>query len=434
MIGVCVVSGNVRRSAELAMGEPGDEDFFRLKDPAVNPVRNHWCDASKGVQCTYAVCPGPGWGGLSNNSMSVTVGADYEPFIGNIAQNGEPGLIWMDVSRKYGRLIDPPNDKDYRAMGYNPCAEQTLESFECCTLVETFLPRHESLEDFQRTLKFAFLYAKTVTLLPTHWPETNAIMQRNRRIGCSVSGVAEFADSLGLSELKTWFDTGYNTVKRYDKSYSEWLCVRESIKLTSIKPSGTVSLLAGVTPGVHWMPGGQYFLRAQRLSKDSPIVPMLKAGGYTVEPDVYAKESRVVAYFPIHSGNARPEADVTMWEKALMAVAAQRYWSDNSVSVSISFNQETEAQHIGSLLHSIEGQLKTISFIPMATTAYPQQPYTEITKEQYEAYLMTLMPIDFSVLYLPEHAQEAAGEEFCSTDACEVRADRAEKAAVEVPV
>jgi ribonucleoside-triphosphate reductase len=109
------------------------------------------------------------WGWMSNNSVAVNVGDDLTPIIDGIARNGEPGVIWLDVSRQYGRLIDPPTSADHRVAGYNPCAEQSLESFECCTLVETYLNRHDDLDDFKRTLKVAYLYAKTVTLLPTHW-------------------------------------------------------------------------------------------------------------------------------------------------------------------------------------------------------------------------------------------------------------------------
>jgi len=414
MIGQCVVAGNVRRSAELAMGEADDKDFLKLKDWTLNPRRMHWCSAP------HEDCPGPGWGGLSNNSMSVSVGSDYSSYVEGIALNGEPGLIWMDVSRAYGRLVDPPANVDHRAMGYNPCAEQTLESYEMCTLVETFISRHDSLEDYQRTLKFAYLYAKTVTLLPTHWEKTNAIMQRNRRIGCSISGIAEFADKHGLSALREWMDTGYSTVKRYDTVYSEWLCVRQSNKMTSIKPSGTVSQLAGVTPGVHWMPGGEYFLRALRLSVANPLVPLLRAAQYTVEPDVTDPANTVVAYFPIHSNAARSQNDVTMWEKANLAAQAQRYWADNSVSVTVSFDPETEAPQIGNLIRSFEGQLKTVSFLPLDKNSYPQMPYTEITADEYDEYTMKLMPIPMDDLYLPENAVAPIGEEFCTTDVCEV--------------
>ena len=110
---------------------------------------------------------------MSNNSISATVGTKYEDYVDLISDNGEPGFIWLDVARNYGRLADPADGKDYRVMGFNPCAEQPLESYELCTLVEVHLNRHDSKEDFLKTLKFAYLYGKTVTLVPTHWPQTN---------------------------------------------------------------------------------------------------------------------------------------------------------------------------------------------------------------------------------------------------------------------
>ncbi len=83
------------------------------------------------------------------------------------------------------------------ARGGNPCLEQTLESYELCCLVETFPSNHTSLDDFLDTLQSAFLYAKTVTLEKTHWPQSNAVMLRNRRIGCGLSGVAQFISQRG---------------------------------------------------------------------------------------------------------------------------------------------------------------------------------------------------------------------------------------------
>jgi ribonucleoside-triphosphate reductase len=94
--------------------------------------------------------------------------------------------------------------------------EQTLESYELCCLVETFPNNHESLEEFCETLKFAYLYAKTVTLGPTQWPETNRVTLRNRRIGCSMSGLAQFIESRGLDELKRWCEKGYQTIQESD--------------------------------------------------------------------------------------------------------------------------------------------------------------------------------------------------------------------------
>lgn len=409
LIGVCVVSGNVRRSAELLIGSIDDSDFLNLKNADVFPERNSYDPSA------------PGWGWMSNNSVAVEVGTDFEPIVDGIARNGEPGVIWMDVSKKYGRLADPINNKDHRIAGYNPCAEQSLESFEMCTLVETYLNRHDSIEDYNRTLKFAYLYAKTVTLLPTHWEETNAIMQRNRRIGLSMSGVANFTDINGLPILRDWMNSGYENVKKYDIIYSEWLGIRESIKTTTVKPSGTVSILAGESPGVHWTPGGKFFNRAIRFANSDPMLPLFKMANYRVEPASESPDTTSVVFFPIKSDAERAERDVTIFEKMSLAATAQRYWSDNSVSVTVSFDPETEAKHVGTVLHMYDGQLKTVSFLPSGNFTYPQMPYTQITEEEYkEEGEMKLFPIDFSGVYAGM-AADAIGEAYCTTDACEIK-------------
>ena len=408
LIGVCVVSGNVRRSAELLIGRIDDQDFLNLKNSDAFPERNSYDPEN------------PGWGWMSNNSVEVSVGQDLTPIIEGIARNGEPGVIWMDVTRKYGRLSDPENNKDWRAAGYNPCAEQSLESMECCTLVETYINRHDNLDDFKRTLKFAYLYAKTVTLIPTHWEETNAIMQRNRRIGTSISGIANFADTKGLPLLRTWMDEGYSVVTSYDKSYSEWLGIRESIKMTTVKPSGTVSILAGESPGVHWTPGGKHFLRTIRFSNNDPMLPLFKLANYRIEPSSTDPDNTSVVYFPIKSESMRSEKDVSIYEKMAIAATAQRYWSDNSVSVTVSFDPKKEAEAIGTVLHMYDGQLKTVSFLAMDDTLYPQMPYTQSTAEEYEEARMTLFPIDLTGVY-EGMAFDAVGESYCTTDACEVK-------------
>jgi len=408
MIGVCVVSGNVRRSAELLIGRIDDEEFLNLKNAEKFPDRNSYDPEA------------PGWAWMSNNSVEVSVGTNFDPIVDGIVRNGEPGVIWMDMSRQYGRIADGVNNKDHRVVGYNPCAEQSLESFEMCTLVETYLNRHETVEDFKRTLKFAYLYAKTVTLLPTHWEETNAIMQRNRRIGTSISGVANFADNKGLHILRDWMDEGYAVVKGYDQTYSEWLGIRESIKMTTVKPSGTVSILAGESPGVHWTAGGKFFLRAIRFANNDPMLPLFKMAQYRIEPASESPETTSVVFFPIKSDASRSEKDVSIYEKMALAAQAQRYWSDNSVSVTVTFDVEKESEAVGTALHMYDGQLKTVSFLPMGNHVYPQMPYTQITEAEYDEYAMRLFPIDFTGVYAGM-ASDAIGEAYCTTDACEIK-------------
>lgn len=407
MIGSCVVAGNVRRSAELALGEYGDDNFLNLKNPDVFPRRNQFDKDD------------PGWAWASNNSINVPVGADYEQYIERIVNNGEPGLVWLDVAKTRGRMKDAPDDVDRRVTGFNPCGEQPLESYEMCTLTTIHLTKAESKEDFLRTLKFAFLYAKTVTLLATPWQETNAVMQRNRRIGLSLTGITDVLDTAGMPEIVDYMESGYDEIRRWDKMYSEWLCVRESNRVTTVKPEGTVSILSGSSPGVHWGPGGRYFLRAIRFANDDNMLSLFRAANYTVEPDVQSADTSVV-YFPVKSDSVRAEDDVSMFEKIGLAAKAQTHWSDNGVSVTVSFDAETERDLIVPALRLHEGQLKAVSFLPMLNTYYPQMPYTQISKEDYESYIGSLLKIDFSAIYEGVDNLEAIGEKFCSNDSCAI--------------
>jgi len=398
-IGRCVVAGNVRRSAELALGEADDEEFLNLKNYKDNPERAEF-----------------GW--VSNNSIKVTVGGqDYDKYVPLIVENGEPGLIYMDVTRDYGRLVDGANGKDHRIMGFNPCAEQPLESYEMCTLVEAFPTKHEDKADFLRTLKFAYMYGKAVTLIPTHWPETNAVMQRNRRIGLSVSGLAEFVETNNWTELRTWLNNGYSEVQSWDKVYSDWLGIRESIKTTTVKPSGSISLLVGTTPGAHW-PTNDTYIRRMRLGVNDPLTKAMFDAGYKIEPAYGNEETTVVVEIPVHGKGVRTEKEVSIFEKMQLAVLAQRYWSDNGVSLTVTFDPVTEGQRIGDVLRMYEGQLKAVSFLPIRDNAYAQMPYEAISEEIYEQTSLELKKLTWNKLY--KNGGEALGEKYCTTDFCEI--------------
>jgi adenosylcobalamin-dependent ribonucleoside-triphosphate reductase len=403
LIGKCIVSANVRRSAELALGMPDDEAFLDLKNYQVNPERN-------GLN---------GHGHLSNNSVYAQTGGDYGHLVKRIMLNGEPGLFYLDVAQQYGRLADPPDGKDYRVKGGNPCLEQTLEDNEVCCLVETFPINCTDLQDYLRTLKFAYLYSKSVTLLPTRWSQTNEVVMRNRRIGTSLSGIAQFAEKHGWSELRRWQEAGYAEVRRWDRIYSEWLGVRESIKVTTVKPSGTVSLLFGVTPGVHFPRESGFYVRTVRDMKDSPFAKTMAEAGYIVEPSVSDPETTVVITLPVEGPSLRSEREVSIWEKVALAVLCQRHWSDNAVSCTITFSAE-EAKEIPAVLRAYDGQLKSISFLPMAEGTYQQAPYQRVTREYWEELRSKVKPLDWNALYGNPDLAEAEGESYCSSDICEI--------------
>jgi len=295
------------------------------------------------------------------------------------------------------------------------CLEQSLESYELCNLVETFPANHEDADDYMRTLKFAYLYAKTVTLLPTHNPRTNQVTLRNRRIGLSQSGIVQaFAKFGRRAILNDFCDAGYNEIRRWDQVYSEWLCIQNSIKVTSVKPSGTVSLVAGATPGIHYPEASTYWRRA-RLAKDSPLVKILSDAGFHIEPDVKDQERTVVVKFGVSDERVKPVDQVSMWEQMANVVDYQRYWADNQVSCTIKF-KPGEAGEIPRILETYEDQLKGISFLPLSNHGYAQAPYEPCSPEEVEKYNARLGSTDYSTFT----GHDAEGAKFCDSDKCTI--------------
>lgn len=403
MIGVCVVSGNVRRSAQIVFGEPNSEEYLKLKD-------YEWDD--KKQTYTGSNVHRAQWGWTSNNSILAELGQDYKNVAKQTALNGEPGYAWLENMQQYGRFKDPLDGKDLRAMGANPCMEQTLESFEMCCLVETFPTRHDDLKDYKRTLKFAYLYAKTVTLGKTSWVETNRVQLRNRRIGTSLSGITQFIANKGIEELRQWLDDGYATLKYYDNVYSEWFAVPKSIKMTSIKPSGTVSLLPGVTPGMHY-PESNYYIRRIRLAANSDLITPIQKAGYKLEPDINDPEGTLVVEVPVAMEGIKTVDKVSIWEQLSLAAFLQEYWADNQVSCTITFKPD-EANHIEPALNYFQYKLKGISFLPKTEKGtYAQMPYEEITKKKYDELSKNIKKLKFK-----QTSEESESERFCDGQTC----------------
>jgi adenosylcobalamin-dependent ribonucleoside-triphosphate reductase len=405
MIGVCVVAGNARRSSQIVFGNPNSNEFLKLKDYRWDTDTQSY----KGSKTERAP-----WGWLSNNSVFVEAGQDYTKLAEQTASNGEPGYAWLKNMREYGRFKDGYNNKDFRVSGGNPCLEQSLEPYEMCCLVEVFPTRHEDKDDFLRTLKFAYMYAKTVTLGTTQWVETNRVQLRNRRIGTSISGIAQFVDTKGIETLRQWLEDGYQTIQHYDEIYSDWFAVPKSIKTTSIKPSGTVSLLPGVTPGMHY-PESNYYIRRIRVSAMSDILPYLKEAGYTIEPDVNDTKNTVVVEIPVAIEGVRTTKEVSMWEQLSLAAFLQEHWADNQVSCTITFDK-TERDQIKHALNYFQYKLKGISFLPkMEKAAYQQMPYEEITKEEYKKILKKIKGLKLNGI-----SEDSKPEMYCNNDTCEI--------------
>lgn len=392
-IGRCVVSGNIRRSAEIMLGSPIDSEFLHLKNPELNGDRMMK------------------WGWASNNSVFAFPGMDYTKVARLTALNGEPGYFWIDNARNYGRMVDPPLKVADDVDGSNPCGEIALKDRELCNLIETFPAHHDTYKDYMRSLEIAHIYTKTVSLMPTHRSDTNAVMFDNRRLGISQSGIAQAFARHGESEHYRWCDKGYGLLRDLDQDISRKWQVPESIKLTTVKPSGSVSLLCGATPGMHF-PHSEYYWRTVRISKMSRVLQPIVDASYRVEDDVTNPSKTSVVYFPIHERDfSRSKDQVSMYEQMEIAANMQKWWADNQVSVTVTFN-ENEADEIKNALTQYDTRLKSVSFLPIRDHGYVQAPLIEITQREFEEAVSAVQPI---------HINGSSNEiepQYCDGDLC----------------
>jgi len=395
-IGKACVAGGVRRSAEIAIGSSDDQEFAKLKNRDIN----------------QEAVDGHRW--AANHSVYCEVGDDYRKILHNFDGVDELGIYWLGNAQAYSRMGRRADRADQHASGCNPCAEQTLEHRELCCLVEVFVSRHSSFYELQKTLKYAYLYAKAVTLIETHDQETNRIIERNRRIGCSLTGIQEAYNKLGR-EFYGWCNRGYKYIQSLDDRYSTWFNIPRSIKTTSVKPSGSVSKLPGVSSGIHW-PISEYYIQRIRLSNNSPYVEPYKSAGYNVVDISSVEPNTTVIEIPVRERNfTRSESDVSIWEQAEHAAKMQHYWADNQVSMTIKYAPHEKAQ-IPALLELYEDRLKAISFFPQSDGhSFDYAPWEEITKDEYLRLTANLEEVNLDDIN--EHELE---DQFCEGGACEI--------------
>ncbi len=393
LIGKTVVAGNVRRSAELALGTSTDQDFITMKQDKDKLYHHRWA---------------------SNNSVAIDSNFDeYEPIANGIRENGEPGIVNLDLSRNYGRIIDGyQKDIDGDVEGTNPCGEISLANGEPCNLFEVFPYIAEQqgwkLKD---VFRLATRYAKRVTFSDYDWEISRNIISKNRRIGVSMSGIQDwllndlghrvvtgFEDSTdeetGAKIKKPIYDpqgikmvsAAYQAVIDADKEYSKTLNCNESIKHTTVKPSGTVAKLAGASEGMHFHYAG-YLIQRIRFQASDPLLKALDACGYYSEPDIYSPNTTCVE-FPLRAAHADSKnfasaGTVSIEEQFATQAFLQTYWSDNAVSCTVTF-QSNEGDKITPLFEQYRHVIKSTSLLPYYGGSLKQAPKEPIDKVKYE--------------------------------------------------
>lgn len=498
--GKAVVAGNVRRTAEVALASPYNQDFIDLKNYTLYTWLGGWRDRGDGVweqyensdeellaqgysleqikEARYAVWAQQNHRWASNNSVVIDDprGYQYGFISGGIEANGEPGVLQRWLMQNFGRVIDGYREQiDGRAIGGNPCMEISLESGEPCNLVEGMLPVILELGlDIEEVFSMMVQYAKRVTFGTYEWELSAQVIANNRRIGVSFSGFMDWVllkfgkgaiKGWNVYELGEWHDmvwldedtkpvavfdhqptdeelselhldsVGYqnhkrpNRAKKYfrrsfyragcqehfrlepifnqqmieeidrlykaivqaDIEYSAILTrvlgfeVKPSIKKTTVKPSGTVALLPGISPGVHAHYFG-YGIRRIQVQKSDPLLGLVQLAGYHAEPYNKNPEHTWVIEFPFKAPTAdfadfRSIDMLTIEEQFAYQAVLAIYWADNMVSCTITFH-EHEKKKIRHMLEQYRMRIKSTSLLPYSGHGYLQAPYEPyVTKE-----------------------------------------------------
>ncbi len=353
IIGRIVVSGSSRRSAQISMGDPDDVLFLRAKN---------WSSGSV-----------PAWRANSNNSIYAD-GYDELPseLWKGYDGSGEPyGLINRKLARAQGRLGEKRQDNSIE--GFNPCAEIGLADGESCNLATIFLPNIESIEQFKEISRLLYMTQKHITRLAYPYEKTTNIVRQNARLG---------------QDQISWLSPVYSYLREVDKEYSAKNGFPESVRITTVQPSGTLSLLPGVTPGVHpaYAP---YYIRRVRFGSNDPLVEACRKRGYKVVWDIgidgREDHTRYVVEFPCKSPDGSVLAkDMTAVEQLEWVKKMQTEWADNAVSVTVYYRKEELPAIKEWLEKNYDKSVKSVSFLLHSDHNFSLPPYEEIEKETYE--------------------------------------------------
>ena len=371
--GEMVVAGNVRRSAIIIIGDCWDKEYLKAKRWDLGPIPTHRSCANYSVMCEDI--------------------EDVHPLFWKTYEVGEPfGIVNVPAIQKYGRMGEPKSDT---AIGVNPCGEATLENGEPCNLAEIPICNLESEEEFERVGRLMLRYTKRVTMEKYHHALTQAVIERNRRVGIGITGC--LASQLFVPEV---LGKVYTAIQDEDRKYSKELGIPTSKRTTVVKPSGTMSKVLDCDgyEGIHaaW---SRYIVQRIRVAANDPLIPKLRASGHHMEPvvrfDGTLDQQTMVVDFYVKAPDGFPVADEEWdtWKQLDVLKMAQKYWSDQAVSITIYYEREDIPKLKEWLAQNLQF-VKSISFLCHSGHGFKQAPKEKITAEQYEKLSSKIKPLD----------------------------------------
>jgi len=279
---------------------------------------------------------------------------------------GEPGILNLPLGRK----TDPG------VMGVNPCGEVLLHDREACNLAEVFPAKFEPGTDPVTVFRLVTRYALRQRLTELSDPKANEVQKQTMRLGVGLGGICDFDWTPEV--LAKW----YGVCRREADDYADELGVNRPIAVTTVKPSGTISLLNGSDPGMH-AAHSQHYIRRVRIAKNDPMAPAMMEAGVPYEEDYYDQSGQTWVFsFPTKSDSRVTKDTETLRQQFERQATIQEWWSDNAVSATINFDPKTERSELAKCLKEYVPRLKSTSVLPKSN-GYTQAPYEAIDATVY---------------------------------------------------
>jgi hypothetical protein len=398
IIGTIVVAGGSRRAAEISLGDFDDIEYLNSKRWDLGNI--------------------PNWRSMSNNSVVCSsIDELPEEFWAGYKGSGEPfGLVNLNLAKRIGRIMDGGKYPDDDVEGVNPCGEIFIPNRSVCNLSEIFLPNIESYNELKDIATILYRICKHSLMLKCHIKETEEIVHKEMRIGLSVSGILMVSD-----EKIQWLSDLYSYLREYDEAYSQQHNVSTSIKLTTIKPSGTLSLLSGCTSGLH--PAiFKYFIRRIQFLSNNPLIDICKKHGYRTEYRLnfdgsYDRNTTIVEFPCKYSDDAILAKNMNVIQELNMVKHLQTIWVDNAISCTCYYKLEELEDIKQWLRENYTNNIKSVSFLLHYESGFKQMPYEEITEEQYNKLIINTKPIT-SISNITDELDESNE---CRTGMCPLR-------------
>jgi len=398
-----VVVGGVRRSALISISDLGDPEIRDAKS-------GRWWETAAHRA-------------LANNSAGYESKPPLTVFMEEWLALVKSGSGERGIVSQYGLQAMAPERRDgSQIVGLNPCAEIALRNGQLCNLTEVVCRANDTKEDLLRKVRIATILG-TLQASLTDFKYVRNVWKKNCEeealLGVSLTGIQDCKllqapDPKLLEAMKA-------VAVETNKDYAEKLGINPATAITTVKPSGTVSQLVDSASGIHGR-FAPYYIRSVRQANNDPLTQMLKDQGVPNEPDAMNPAKTTVFYFPIKSPEGATLANQqTALEQLENWKLFKEHWAEHSVSVTV-YVKEDEWMEVGDWVYKNFDYITGISFLPYSDHTYDQAPYTDCSKEEYEAAVKAMPEVDFSKLSLYEFEDNTEGSQTlaCTAGGCEI--------------